>query len=167
MKTRTTAILISGLIAGVITLGVIGTVRAQPSGPTGHGPGMGGMMGGQAGSMMGDHGGGMRGGQGAMMAGWGTLALPEGRTPTLDEVRQGVEQALARNGLTNLAVTDVRELERGFQVATAERDTGTPAFEVFVSKATGQIMPAHGAAMMGSAAGVSPDERHAPCAGSG
>lgn len=141
MKTQTAAILIGGVLVAAVAVGTLGPAFAQSGGPFG-GWGMGGMMGGPAGRMM--NGSAANG----MMGGWGTIALPEGRSATLDEVRQGVEQVLSRAGLGSLMVMEVMEFEDAFYAIAAERDSGTAAVEVLVDKTSGRVFPEYGPAMM-------------------
>ncbi|MHB8990295.1 MAG: hypothetical protein ACYC66_01435 [Chloroflexota bacterium] len=139
MRTRTLGILGAVLVAAALALGGLSTALAQSAGPNGPGWGPGGMMGGFG-----------RGGwgMGGMMGGWYGTAPTTGKTLTIEEAKQSVEQYLAGQGNPNLAVTEVMEFERNFYAIVAERDTGKGAMELLVNKGTGAVFPEYGPNMM-------------------
>ena len=169
MNTRTLAVLAGALLVGALSFSTLGMAQARTSttpgtgcGPGGgygmmggYGGGYGGMMGGYGGGygMMGGNGGGygMMGGYGGGYGtrdGWGPSPTTDGAPLTLEEARQAVEQSLAENGLTNLAVDEVMEFDCNFYAIAEGQDTGKAAMELLVDKATGVVFPEYGPNMM-------------------
>ena len=153
MKTRSLAILAGALLVGALSFSTLGVAQARTSGAPGAGCGGGyGMMGGSGGGgMMGGSGGsGMMGGSGGYgtTGPWGPGPATDGVTLTLEEARQAVEQSLAENGLTNLAVDEVMEFDCNFYAIAEGRDTGKAAMELLIDKTTGAVFPEYGPSMM-------------------
>jgi hypothetical protein len=121
-------------------------------GGSGQGPmtGSSGMMGnsGSGGMMNGPGSGGMMGGygSGSMMGAY--VGTPQGRTTTLANAQQDVQQYLKNYGRPNLAIGEIMDFQKNFYAIVKDTTTNLGAFEVLVNKANGVVFPEYGPAMM-------------------
>jgi hypothetical protein len=159
MKRRTTVV-VSSLVMAVAVLG--GTVlAATAAGVLGHGAGVSspghstalsgyaatGMMGTPSpGSMMGN---GNAGGMWSNCYPSGMMGgTTQGKTLTLTQAQQRVQQYIATYGTTPLVIDEVMEFQDNFYAIVKDKSTGHGAFEVLVNKGTGAVYPEYGPAMM-------------------
>jgi len=163
MKRRTTAV-ISGVVVGAMLLG--GTVLAARAmsvpgrsvsvgspqyGTTMGGYGSTGMMAtATPGAMMSNNnlGGMWSNCYPSGMMGGATQGTAQGKTLTLTQAQQRVQQYIAQYGTTTLAIDEVMEFQNNFYAIVKDKPTGHGAFEVLVNKVTGAVFPEYGPAMM-------------------
>jgi hypothetical protein len=111
---------------------------------------------GACGEWRGDPGPGMMGKSGAQVepcAGWSYGASREAAnsTPdklTIDEAHEAVERYIARQGYSNMEISEVMEFERNFYAIVQEAGTGIGAMELLVDKWAGTVGPEMGPNMM-------------------
>jgi hypothetical protein len=141
MSKRVLVILGGALVVVALVLGTFGTVLAQRVGPGGPGWGPGGMMGGGFG--------GGNGGMGpGMMGGWDATTPSNGKTLSLDDANQAVQNYLNQYGDSNLKIDEVMEFQYNFYAIVKEQDTGKGAMELLVNKSNGAVFPEYGPNMM-------------------
>ena len=141
MKVRTLGILGGVLLVAALAIGTVGTALAQQAGPNGSGWGPGGMMGGS-------YGGGWGGMMGGMMGGWGSNPPANGKSISIDDAKQAVQDYVSSIGNPNLKINEVMEFQNNFYAIIGEKDTGRGAMELLVNKVTGNVFPEYGPNMM-------------------
>lgn len=117
------------LLVGAAGLGLAGVVRGGATPTAAGGPG------------------GMMGGYGGMMGGY-NRALPGGRPLSIDQAQSQVENFVAAEGGSDLALDELIEFQDNYYALVKERSTGTGAFELLVNRTTGVVTPEPGPNMM-------------------